>query len=82
MKRDVLTDEMKTRLADAKTSRDASFSQLDQLVLESRLAGATFREIAEATGMSVAWVQQALWRADPDQQRYVKRRHPRRSASV
>jgi cytidylate kinase len=81
MKRDVLTDEMKAQLVEAKNSRDETFAKLDQLVLESRLAGATFREIAETTGMSVAWVQQALWRADPEQQRYVKRRHHRRVAS-
>lgn len=75
MKRDVLDAEMRTTLEKAKQERDEAFTALDQAVLEARQSGATFREIAEVTGMSIPWVQQALHRADPEQQHYTKRRH-------
>lgn len=78
MKRNVLDDDLKLRLYDAKEARDEAFVALDRVVLEARVAGATFREIAETTGMSVPWVQQVLCRIDPDQQHHIKRQHPRR----
>jgi len=73
MKRNVLDNELKYRLIEAKKERDRAFVDLDVAVLEARVAGATFREIAETTGMSVPWVQQVLVRIDPHQQHYSKR---------
>lgn len=37
--------------------------QLDDLVLEARAAGGTFREIAALAGRSIAWVQGSLQRS-------------------
>lgn len=74
MKHNVLSDDMKYRLTETKKTRDRAFVDLDEAVLEARVAGATFREIAETTGMSVPWVQQVLVRIDPEQQHYSKRR--------
>lgn len=81
MKRNVLDNELKYRLIEAKKERDRAFVDLDVAVLEARVAGATFREIAETTGMSVPWVQQVLCRIDPDQQHYAKRQHPRQKGT-
>ena len=74
MKSNVLSPEMKDRLAEVKKARDEAPRVLDETVLEARAGGATLREISEATGMSIPWVQQALVRADPNQERYTKRR--------
>lgn len=78
MKRDILDENLKSDLQNAKALRDAAFVALDRAVLDARVAGATFREIAETTGMSVPWVQQVLSRVDPDQRHYSKRQHPKR----
>lgn len=79
MKRNVLNDDLKYRLVEAKKERDRAFVDLDVAVLEARVAGATFREIAETTGMSVPWVQQVLVRIDPEQQHYSKRQHSKKT---
>lgn len=36
---------------------------LDARILDARAAGATYRELSAATGLSTAWVQNALLRA-------------------
>lgn len=78
MKHDVLTELQKQELRDKRDTRDKAFDELDRAVLDARIAGATFREIAESTGMSVAWVQQVLVRADPEQKHYTKRKRTSR----
>jgi DNA-directed RNA polymerase specialized sigma24 family protein len=82
MKRNVLETEAREQLAKAKQVRDDAFDELDRAVLEARVIGATFREISEVTGMSIAWVQQSLHRADPTQEKYSKRKQRANSTNV
>lgn len=47
---------------DSKDTRD----RLDEVIRDAREEGLTYREIAEAIDLSIAWVQAAVKRIDPD----------------
>ena len=70
---DTLSERDRLKLRTIRESRDDSFTELDDAVLEARKKGATLREIATATGMSVSWVQQAIVRADPGNEAGVRK---------
>jgi hypothetical protein len=51
-----------TRVDKLKTDTKEAQGDLDKLVLEGKNAGFKYRELAEITGRSVAWVQATLTR--------------------
>ena len=62
-----LLDEVATKASQLNVVREQAEQmqlELDQLVVRSRTAGLRYREIAIASGRSVAWVQASLIRSE------------------